>query len=344
MKQFLRSGFLLIAACASSFGLHAQTVLYATDFPDDQGWTFSALGPGYPWWAVDATPASIAQSPSWLSAPFSLNFNNGVDYTPLGQGTATSPWIDLTGGHFITLGFWCDWNTEKSMACGWDERKLEVSNDGFQSVVGSTCYTSGIGSGWGTCGPPGQWHFHSFGLDKGWGSIQIRYSFGAYDHLYNNYQGWFIDDLEVIADCIVGVSYCTPKLNSLGCSPTIFTTGTPSLSGTAQAFRIWADNVLNQKVGLMLWSRSPASTPFGGGTLCVAAPITRTAAQNSGGTSLPAQDCTGTYVLQFTPALMSQAGLVVGDDVYSQYWSRDNGFPPPDNVGLTGGVHWEVCQ
>jgi hypothetical protein len=42
--------------------------------------------------------------------------------------------------------------------------------------------------------------------------------------------------------------------------------------------------------------------------------------------------------------MMSQAGLVVGDDVYSQYWSRDNGFPPPDNVGLTGGVHWEVCQ
>jgi hypothetical protein len=94
----------------------------------------------------------------------------------------------------------------------------------------------------------------------------------------------------------------------------------------------------------MLWSKSQASTPFGGGTLCVAAPITRTTAQNSGGTSLPTTDCSGTYVLQFTPAMMNQAGLQVGDDVYSQYWSRDNGFPPPDNVGLTGGVHWEVCQ
>ena len=139
------------------------------------------------------------------------------------------------------------------------------------------------------------------------------------------------------------MSYCVPKLNSQGCFPTIYATGTPSLSGSGPAFRLWAGNVLNQKVGLMIWGRSPAATPFAGGTLCVAAPVTRTAAQNSGGTALPAADCTGTYVLQFTPAMMSQAGLVQGDDVYSQYWSRDNGYLPPNNVGLTAGVHWAVC-
>ena len=95
---------------------------------------------------------------------------------------------------------------------------------------------------------------------------------------------------------------------------------------------------------MLIWSRGPAATPFAGGTLCVAPPITRTAAQNSGGTSLPPEDCTGTYAFQFTAAMMSQAGLAVGDDVYSQYWSRDNGFAPPDNVGLTAGVYWSVCQ
>ena len=94
----------------------------------------------------------------------------------------------------------------------------------------------------------------------------------------------------------------------------------------------------------MIWGRAPAATSFAGGTLCVAPPLTRTAAQTSGGNSLPPEDCTGTYVFQFTPAMMSQAGLQVGDDVYSQYWSRDNGFPPPDNVGLTAGVQWVVCQ
>jgi hypothetical protein len=152
-----------------------------------------------------------------------------------------------------------------------------------------------------------------------------------------------LDSFSLIAECPPSLVYCTPKLNSLGCSPTIFTTGTPSLSGTGPGFRIRAGSVLNQEVGLMFWGRAPASIPFAGGTLCVAPPLTRTAVQNSGGTSLPAMDCSGTYVFQFTPAMMNQAGLVVGDDVYSQYWSRDDGFPPPDNVGLTAGVHWSVC-
>jgi hypothetical protein len=71
--------------------------------------------------------------------------------------------------------------------------------------------------------------------------------------------------------------------------------------------------------------------------------LTRTASQNSGGTALPASDCTGTYAYQFTPAEMSQAGLVVGDRVYTQYWSRDNGFQPPDNVGLTAGLRFVIC-
>jgi hypothetical protein len=54
-------------------------------------------------------------------------------------------------------------------------------------------------------------------------------------------------------------------------------------------------------------------------------------------------DCDGFYSFQFSPAMMNQAGLLVDDDVYSQYWSRDNGFPPPNNVGLTAGIHWQVC-
>ena len=152
-----------------------------------------------------------------------------------------------------------------------------------------------------------------------------------------------LDSFSLTAECAPSVVYCTPKLNSLGCSPTIYTTGTPSLGGTGPAFRIWSGGVLNQKVGLMIWGRTPASTPFAGGTLCVAPPLTHTAAQNSGGSSLPAINCDGSYSFQFSPAMMSQAGLLVGDDVYSQYWSRDNGFPPPNNVGLTAGIHWEVC-
>jgi len=338
MKQFVRSGFLMIAAClASDIVTHAQTVLYSTDFPDDQGWTLTSTAPPV-MWAVDATPASVVGSPSWRSAPYSLNYNNGVNYssgTTGNWGTATSPLIGLIAGSgTTTLRFWCSWSTECCLA-PWDDRVLQISNDNFQTLLYAKSYFN-------SCGPAGKWHVHSVPLSPSWGAIQVRFYFRAADSFANQYEGWFIDDLEVLYECPTTNTYCTPKLNSLGCSPTIFTTGTPSLSGAGQAFRIWSGGVLNQKVGLMLWSRSPASTPFGGGTLCVAAPITRTAAQNSGGSSLPAMECDGFYSFQFSPAMMSQAGLLVGDDVYSQYWSRDNGFPPPDNVGLTAGVHWEV--
>ena len=334
MKRLLRSSFLLIAACtASALCVRGQTVIYSTDFSDAQGWTLTSSAPPVVW-AVDNTPASVLGSPSWHSAPSSLNYNNGVDYfsgTTGNYGTAISPPIDLSvASGNLNLGFWCNYSTEGG-PCGWDARILIIHGSNGQ------CFT------FTQCGPPGQWHFHSFPLDPQWGTIQLWFSFDTGDYTQNWYAGWFIDDLEVVADCQVGVNYCVPKLNSQFCFPTIYATGTPSLSGTGQAFRLWAGNVLNQKVGLMIWGRSPAATPFAGGTLCVGAPVTRTAAQNSGGTALPAADCTGTYVLQFTPAMMSQAGLVQGDDVYSQYWSRDNGYLPPNNVGLTAGVHWAVC-
>ena len=335
MKQFLRSGFLMIAACVTSgLGLNAQTVLYATDFSDAQGWTLTSSAPPVGW-AVDATPAGVLSTPSWHSAPSSLNYNNGTNYysgSMPNNGMAASPQIDLsTASGNVTLGFWCNWSTEGG-PCGYDARVMYIN--GSQSL--SVCFT------YDQCGPPGQWHFHSFPLNAQ-GTILVRFSFDTGDDSLNGYEGWFIDDLIVTTECLGGTPYCTPKVNSQGCLPVIYTTGAPSLSGTGAAFRIWANEVLNQKPGIMVWGRATAQIPFYGGTLCIAPPVTRTAAQNSGGTALPAVDCSGTYVFQFTPAMMSQAGLVPFDDVYSQYWSRDNGFAPPNNVGLTAGVHWRVC-
>jgi hypothetical protein len=117
MKRFLRSGLFLIAACATSaLALDAQTVLYSTDFPDDQGWTLVSANPPVVW-AVDGSPLG------GLSAPFSLNFNDGSSIAPFGEGTATSPPIDLaatTGA--LSLGFWCNFMTEGGPACSFDVR------------------------------------------------------------------------------------------------------------------------------------------------------------------------------------------------------------------------------
>ena len=86
-----------------------------------------------------------------------------------------------------------------------------------------------------------------------------------------------LEDLEVTFMCEGNVaSYCTAKLNSLGCSPSMSASGQPSASATS-GFVVRATDVLNNKAGLLLYSVSGrAALPFQGGTLCIALPVRRT--------------------------------------------------------------------
>jgi choice-of-anchor B domain-containing protein len=135
-------------------------------------------------------------------------------------------------------------------------------------------------------------------------------------------------------------NYCTPKTNSLGCVPAIGSTGTPSVSA-GSGFTITGSNVRNQKPGLLFYGiNGQASTPFQGGTLCVNSPVKRTPASYSGGTPLPASDCTGVYGIDFNTFVSggSDPSLqVVGTVVDSQWWGRDPGFAAPNNTTLTNG-------
>jgi len=135
--------------------------------------------------------------------------------------------------------------------------------------------------------------------------------------------------------------YCTAKLNSLGCPPKIDSSGAPSLT-IADDFTILASNVLNNKVGILIWSHSPASTPFGGGTLCIGAPITRTAAQASGGTPPPAINCSGSYSYHFSHAYMAANALSAGTGLYTQYWSRDTNDPAGFGSSLSDALKFTL--
>jgi hypothetical protein len=73
-------------------------------------------------------------------------------------------------------------------------------------------------------------------------------------------------------------------------------------------------------------------------------PLNRTSGQGSGGGPNPPADCSGTYSFHFTPALMQTHALVPGSVVHVQYWSRDTGYAPPENVGLTAGLRFTVCE
>lgn len=142
-------------------------------------------------------------------------------------------------------------------------------------------------------------------------------------------------------------TYCTAK--SASCTPSLGFTGTSSAAATS-GFTVTANQVRNNKAGLFLYGvTGAASTPFGGGLLCVAAPISRSPTQNSGGTPPPANDCSGTYSLDFNAFASGSLGgnplpalLVPGTAVHVQAWGRDPAFTPPDNIALSNGLRYVV--
>jgi hypothetical protein len=134
--------------------------------------------------------------------------------------------------------------------------------------------------------------------------------------------------------------YCTAKTNSAGCVPSVIWSGTPSFADPV-GFTVGAVDVLAQQVGLLVWAQSAGAQPFGGGTLCVGSPLTRTPGQSSGGGALGT--CTGSYAFTFDTEYLLFYTLGWGFDVHAQYWSRDTGFAPPNAIGLTDAVLFTVC-
>jgi len=145
-------------------------------------------------------------------------------------------------------------------------------------------------------------------------------------------------------------TYCTAKLNSLGCTPTIGSAGTPSASAP-NGFSISGSNVRNNKSGLLFYGVSgPAAAPFQGGYLCVASAIKRTPGVFSGG-SVTGNDCSGIYSIDFNAFRAGGLGgnplpalSVPGTLVHSQWWGRDPGFPAPDNTTLSNGLQFTMCN
>lgn len=136
-------------------------------------------------------------------------------------------------------------------------------------------------------------------------------------------------------------AYCTAKPNSVGCTPSIGTSGSPCLSGPDD-FHVLATSIINHSPGIMFWGPAWNSVPFSGGTLCVLPPLIRTPAQFAGGNGVPPIDCSGSFDFHFSAAYMQAYGLVPGSLVCAQYYSRDNGYAPPNNIGLTDAVFFVV--
>ena len=135
-------------------------------------------------------------------------------------------------------------------------------------------------------------------------------------------------------------TYCAPKVNSLGCVPEITHSGLPSASA-GSGFTIGASRVLAGKAGLFFYGHNgQLSTPFQGGTMCLQVPRKRMPLQTaSAGTG-----CAGTFATDFNLRIASGVDplLVAGARVCGQWWSRDSGFTPPNNTGLTNAIDFVV--
>ncbi len=118
-------------------------------------------------------------------------------------------------------------------------------------------------------------------------------------------------------------TYCTAKVNSLECTPSIAASNTASVT-SPRPFWISCSNQINQRSGLMSYGFAPLATPYQGGFNCIASPTRRSGVLNSGGNT-GAPDCSGMFILDFNATI--QIGLdpelVLGQEVHCQFWARD---------------------
>ncbi len=134
--------------------------------------------------------------------------------------------------------------------------------------------------------------------------------------------------------------YCSAKLNSQGCLPHLSGSGFASTSGLA-TLKLAAGDVLNHKAGLFLFSCTRGSSPFMGGTLCLAAPIQRSAVAHSGGNSTGA-DCSGVLRLDLDANALSLHAWSTGQFIHAQAWYRDPQHPDGTASGLSDALEFTI--
>lgn len=329
------SGSILLVALAFTPSLLAQTTVFSDNFDNGLGqWTATNQ-----WHLQSESGGQCTQGITpFPSSGYTAAFNNGdsapswcaFPSTP-GNLTTLQPISIPAGAASARLRFKTYEATKCGYGnCGWDCRYVRVSTDG-----GAIWDTVAMGA------TELVWYERVVSLDAYRGSdVLLQFRFEPVDHWFNDYPGWFVDDVVVEVDSPFD-HYCTGKISSAHCIPVVTAVGDISLSGPDDLV-IAGDLLRNNVASKIIWSRTPNNAPFHGGTLCVSPPTARTTVLSSGGWPSPAANCSGNYVFPFTHAYMLYKGVWPGETLHVQVSTRDPGYAPPGNHSLSAGILFTV--
>jgi hypothetical protein len=332
-------------AVSSCFTVGPTTLLYRDTFEFDQGWTVVNTLPVSGAW-VRGDPVGTQGAGTQYQPEFDDPNDPGEQCMFTGQGSIggnaseadvddgptrlVSPPYDLAGKiPEIGYSYWL------ANPAADDELTVELSPDGSNWFLARVHL--GTSNGWESDVIDISSYFTPTS------SVRIRFSIA--DVPDNSLTEAAIDDVRITAIgaglCTAPHVFCTAKVNSLLCVPTVSFSGNPSAS-SASPFTIGAGQVLSQKSGIFFYGYGAASNPYQGGYMCVQPPLRRTPTQNSGGSPSGA-DCTGTLVFDMNARIQSgvDPNLTVGATVAGQFFYRDPG--DPFTTGLTSAVTFVVC-
>jgi hypothetical protein len=140
--------------------------------------------------------------------------------------------------------------------------------------------------------------------------------------------------------------YCTGKLNSQGCVPSIGSIGSCSASNPSP-FLVAATGIVDNKVGLLFYGFGARAQPFQGALHCVQLPTKRTEGLLSGtnGQPPPGNFCSGSFSYDFNARIQSGLfpNLIPGAVVHGQFWYRDPPDPAGFGTGLTDAIFFGIA-
>jgi hypothetical protein len=147
---------------------------------------FDDMDPPMPSWTSTGM-WNITTARAW-SPTQSWVYNDGVDYDDGGtnSGELTSPVIDLTTVPLANLTFWTWYETEGGMS--YDQMWVQISENAGPFVNEYQINPSSMN----------MWLPISLNITSHVGNnIQVRFFFDTVDSIANNFEGWYIDDVEV---------------------------------------------------------------------------------------------------------------------------------------------------